>query len=153
MAHGKQDEPNLVPLLDLVLQLVMFFMVCANFVMEQVNEQIKLPSAISSKPLDKTPERTVYLNVDEKGVVQLSQLDAIRNERELTNPKQVESYMKVRYEQDMQSLSVEERAKGPRLRVVIRADGRTDTEKVDAVLRACRVAGFSTAELRAVRQE
>ena len=42
MSHGSSSsdkcEPNLVPLLDMVLQLVMFFMVCANFVMEQVNE-------------------------------------------------------------------------------------------------------------------
>ena len=39
-------EPNLTPLLDMVLQLVMFFMLCANFVMEQVNESVKLPLAI-----------------------------------------------------------------------------------------------------------
>src|SRR4029079_343313 len=36
-------EPNLVPLLDLVLQLVMFFMMCANFVMEENDQTIKLP--------------------------------------------------------------------------------------------------------------
>ena len=42
-----QAEPNLVPLLDLVFQLIMFFMVCVNFVSQQVNEDIKLPVAQS----------------------------------------------------------------------------------------------------------
>jgi biopolymer transport protein ExbD len=152
MAHGSKDaEPNLVPLLDLVLQLVMFFMVVTNFVMEQVNEQIKLPMATASKPLDKSSERTVYLNVDKEGQVQLSPLDRIGNESVLTNAKQVETYMKRRYEQDQQSMKPEERGKGPKLRVVIRADELTDTEKVDAVMKACRLAGFSSAELRVLR--
>src|SRR5262245_8678474 len=98
MAHGKGEEPNLVPLLDLVLQLVMFCMVCANLGMEQVNEQIKLPQATASRPLDKSGDRTVYLNVDKEGQVHLSALDAVGSERVLTNAKMVESYMKRRYE-------------------------------------------------------
>ena len=53
MTVSDRAEPNLVPLLDVILQLVMFFMLCANFVMEQVNEAIKLPDAIAAKPLDK----------------------------------------------------------------------------------------------------
>ena len=151
MAHGKGEEPNLVPLLDLVLQLVMFFMVCANFVMEQVNEQIKLPMATSSKPLDKSAEGTVFLNVDKEGQVHLSPLDAIGGERVLTNAKQVETYMKRRYETDQRSMKPEERGKAPKLRVVIRADELADTEKVNAVMVSCRLAGFSSAELRVIR--
>ena len=50
MSHGSSDkcEPNFTPLLDLVLQLVMFFMLCANFVMDQTSVEIKLPDAIAS---------------------------------------------------------------------------------------------------------
>lgn len=151
MSTGKVEEPNLVPLLDLVLQLVMFFMVCSHFVMEQVNESIKLPTANSSKPLDKSGEGTVYLNVDEKGQVHLSQLDATGRENILTNAKQVETYMKRRYEQDQQSMKEGDRGKGPKLRLVIRADERTDTKLVDDVMKACRLAGFSNAELRVIK--
>ena len=39
-AEGSNAEPNLTPLLDVVLQLLMFFMMCVNFVTEQVNEDI-----------------------------------------------------------------------------------------------------------------
>jgi biopolymer transport protein ExbD len=43
-------EPNLTPLLDVVLQLLMFFMMCVNFVTEQVNSDIALPDAQSARP-------------------------------------------------------------------------------------------------------
>src|SRR5438874_1788019 len=60
-------EPNLVPLLDLVFQLIMFFMVCVNFVSQQVNEDIKLPVAQSARPMDKTEVDVLFLNVDQSG--------------------------------------------------------------------------------------
>jgi biopolymer transport protein ExbD len=61
-SHDK-CEPNLTPLLDLVLQLIMFFMVCANFVMEQTNESVKLPTSFSAKPLQKDQERYIFINM------------------------------------------------------------------------------------------
>ena len=67
MAGGgnAHDEPNLVPLLDLVLQLVMFFMMCANFVMEQVDQTIMLPVAQSAKPMTDAKNRdVVFLNIN-----------------------------------------------------------------------------------------
>ena len=98
MSHGSaadKCEPNLVPMLDMVLQLVMFFMVCANFVMEQVNETIKLPEAVVAKPIEKE-EYFIFLNINKDGHVLLSALDAIGDDRILTNPKRVETYMKQR---------------------------------------------------------
>ena len=79
MSHGGgglgkgqvSSDPNLTPLLDLVLQLVMFFMLVANFVMDQVNETIKLPVAIEAKALDKTVDAYVILNVNQQGKVLL----------------------------------------------------------------------------------
>ena len=57
MSHGGSSEgsaePNLTPLLDMVLQRVMFFMLVCNFTMEQVNEDVKLPLASQAKPADK----------------------------------------------------------------------------------------------------
>ena len=82
MSHGPSGgdgikaEPNLIPLLDLVMQLVMFFMVCANFVMEQTNATIVLPEAIASKALDKNDAYPIFLNINKEGKVLLSKLDA-----------------------------------------------------------------------------
>src|SRR4051812_10361349 len=74
MSHGgsteDSGEPNLTPLLDMVLQLVMFFMMVANFSMENVNEDIKLPVAQSAQPMDKSDmEDVLYLNVNKEGQV------------------------------------------------------------------------------------
>src|SRR4051812_13993459 len=68
MSHGPLSisstaEPNLTPLLDVVLQLLMFFMMCVNFVTEQVNEDIKLPDSQSAKPMDKTESDVLFINL------------------------------------------------------------------------------------------
>src|SRR5260221_260803 len=56
MSHGGSDaseaEADLTPLLDLVLQLLMFFIINVNFVTEQVNPDIKLPTSESARPID-----------------------------------------------------------------------------------------------------
>ncbi len=150
MSHGKSEEPNLVPLLDLVLQLVMFFMVCANFVMEQVNETIKLPPAIASKPLDKSGDKALFLNINTKGEVLLSQLDAVGSDSTLTNAEAVKSYMIRRYDEDMKGLKPGE--KGPQLRIIIRADENAKFKDVYGIMSACRKAGFYDAEVRVIKQ-
>jgi biopolymer transport protein ExbD len=55
MAHGPSNdaavEPNLTPLLDLVLQLLMFFMICGNYAAEQSNEPVNLAFSETAKQL------------------------------------------------------------------------------------------------------
>ncbi len=68
MSHGGGSdggacEPNLTPLLDVVLQLLMFFMISVNFVSEQINEDIRLPKSQAVKPMDKADTDVLYLNV------------------------------------------------------------------------------------------
>jgi biopolymer transport protein ExbD len=62
-------EPNLVPLLDLVLQLVMFFMACTNFARENISETVKLPLAQSARPIeeDELKQTRLFLNIEENG--------------------------------------------------------------------------------------
>src|SRR5690348_3172057 len=72
MGHGGSDisrcEPNLTPLLDVVLQLIMFFLITVNFIrVDQLNEDIKLPVAQAAVPLDRTAEDWVFLNLDRNG--------------------------------------------------------------------------------------
>src|SRR5438128_1518495 len=68
MSHGPSSEgsvaePNLTPLLDVVLQLLMFFMMCVNFVNDQVKEDVKLPETQSAVPMDKTDTDVLFLNI------------------------------------------------------------------------------------------
>lgn len=65
MSHGGGDDsvdPDLTPLLDLVMQLLMFFIVNVNFVSEQVSPDIKLPSSESARPVDKADPNGLFLN-------------------------------------------------------------------------------------------
>src|ERR1700730_10826973 len=64
-------EPNLIPLLDLVFQLIMFFMITVNFVSAQLNEEIKLPIAQSARAMDKAEVEVLVLNMDSGGKVQV----------------------------------------------------------------------------------
>ena len=68
MSHGAaadlaHAEPNLTPLLDVVLQLLMFFMMCVNFVSEQVTEDIRLPQSQAVKPMDKADTDVLFINL------------------------------------------------------------------------------------------
>src|SRR5438132_11721637 len=104
MSHGSTEkcEPNLTPLLDLVLQLVMFFMLCANFVMEQTSVEIKLPEAVAAKPLDKDASDVIFLNVNSQGKILLPAVDREGDADTLDNPIQVEAYLKRRAKVDTQ---------------------------------------------------
>src|SRR5215471_7066258 len=63
-------DPNLTPLLDLVLQLIMFFMITVNFIrVDQFDDSVKLPVAQNAAPLDNTAEEYIFLNLDSKGTL------------------------------------------------------------------------------------
>ena len=157
MSHesgGDKCEPNLIPLLDLVLQLVMFFMVCANFAMEQVSEAIRLPTAVVAKPIEKADEYIIFLNVDQDGKVILAGLDArgtTKADNILDNPQQVLTYMKGRHSEDMRRKPKEGQAGPTPSLVIVRADKEANFEKVYAVMKSCRSAGYDRAQLRAIR--
>src|SRR4051794_14491642 len=61
-------DVNLTPLLDLVLQLIMFFMITVNFVrVDQFDESIQLPVATQAIPLDNSAEDWIFLNMNASG--------------------------------------------------------------------------------------
>src|SRR5262245_16221470 len=60
--HAAVCDPNLTPLLDLVLQLLLFFIICVNFVTEQVSGDIVVPYSTSAKPIVKSDQKAIYIN-------------------------------------------------------------------------------------------
>src|SRR5947208_5637956 len=62
---GNNMDLNLTPLLDVVMQLVMFFMMCVNFVTDQVNQNVLLPrSASAQEIMAKTDIDVLVINVE-----------------------------------------------------------------------------------------
>src|SRR5438309_3935268 len=87
---GKRDvssEPNLTPLLDLVLQLVMFFMLVANFVLDELSDKIHLPIASQAKPLTAKDQNITYLNVNREGKVLALHKDP------MASPEEIRTFM------------------------------------------------------------
>ena len=150
MSHGSTEkcEPNLVPLLDMVLQLVMFFMVCANFVMEQVNDTIKLPEAVAAKPIGARDPDTIFLNVNKKGVVLLAplQIQANNGRETLDNGDQVQRFMKRQHTEDVHNSP----DKKPRRSVILRVDEATPWEKTYEIMQAVQRSGYTQVKLRAI---
>jgi biopolymer transport protein ExbD len=60
-AADDSGEINLTPLLDMVLQLIMFFMMCVNFVSDQVNANVLLPTSSSAQELQSKAEGSVLV--------------------------------------------------------------------------------------------
>jgi biopolymer transport protein ExbD len=63
-------EPNLTPLLDVVFQLITFFMLVINFSSENYDQRVRLPVAESAVPVAeeaRVSEDRLVLNVDKEG--------------------------------------------------------------------------------------
>lgn len=161
MSYGNTEkaEPNMTPLLDLVLQLVMFFMLCANFVMEQTSIEVKLPKAIAAKALDREDSDLIFLNVamvkelDENNVErEVPRVFLPLTEREgqtdrLDNEVQVQNHMMRRAEREKRQTGNDK----PHGVVVLRVDKLIPFEATYSFMRACRTAGYEKVQLRAER--
>ncbi len=69
MGSEVKAEPNLTPLLDVVFQLITFFMLVINFSAENYDQRVHLPVAGSASPVDPgdgSKDRLV-LNIDKEG--------------------------------------------------------------------------------------
>ncbi len=62
-------EPNLTPLLDVVFQLITFFMLMINFSSDNYDRRVTLPVAGSARPVEddqQVAEDRLVLNIDSR---------------------------------------------------------------------------------------
>ncbi len=141
--HGSEREgaPNLVPLLDVVFQLIMFFMITVNFIrVDQLNEDILLPVAQAATPMDKAAEDWVFLNLNKDGKL-------IGSVETLTN----EGRLKVFLQTERLRLLREANEKGKKdlnIVIVLRAHKDVRYSRVFEVLDACSRCGYRAWQLR-----
>ena len=162
--HEKAAEPNLTPMLDMVLQLVMFFMLCANFIAEETNAMVKLPDASAARILSKDAERTCFINLtypgkDKFGVDQPKTLTfnagvrkvACANSLVLQEELATQYKLDEAFAQKKPETRVEWDAGKGRSLVIVRADMRHDYKEVNEILGAARAAGYKDVQLRAIQ--
>ena len=144
-SSGNDGGPNLTPLLDVVLQLIMFFMITVNFVrVEHFNDDIKLPTVQQARPLERSSDMFVFLNVAKDGqlVGKAEKLDT-------------EARLKAHLQKEKNRLDAEAREQGifnANITVVVRADADTKYADVYRVLDACSRAGYYSWQLRVLTQ-
>jgi biopolymer transport protein ExbD len=143
MSHGGGGGavPNLIPLLDVVMQLLMFFMMCVNFVSDQFVDGIKLPPAQTARPMDKSEVTSVlFLNMKSNGDLVVPGMETA-----LATRGDISFYLKQAYADDERA----EVGRAAKRSIVIRADKGTDYEKVYGLLSLCKEVGFRKLQLRA----
>lgn len=162
MSHGGGEvenvDPDLTPLLDLVMQLLMFFIVNVNFVSEQVSQDVKLPSSESARPVDKADPGALFVNQKVKSREYMNRLTAkererLQNEESIIlipgqapmSPPEAKSWLKDRYEL-LSKLSPD-----GEVRTVIhfRPDENLELGEMFKMMNYCKVAGFKKMKVRA----
>lgn len=138
--EGQACEPNLTPLLDLVLQILMFFIVTVNFVTEKTQEPVELPNSATARPLPPAyAAEPIFVNLRRNtagsfevyvtGVGVMTQSDARR-------------WVQKQYE-DLHRFGD---VKNP---VIIRAHKGADYAQVFQLMQSCSDAGFKNLSVRA----
>jgi biopolymer transport protein ExbD len=144
-------EPNLVPMLDMVLQMVMFFMLCANFAQDELSEKVKLPKAVEARALDKFTDRVVFVNLyQEKDPKTGGERWYVKIGPDVEeNAFQVQRTMENRLASYRAGLRERDTEKTPL--VVLRADERAEWKRVHEVMAACKRAGYGDVQLRVTK--
>lgn len=137
-------EPNLTPMLDMVFQLVTFFMLVINFQSAALDMSLKLPVVGSARPVETQSEDLMVLNIDMKGQVKMF--------GKVMDP---ESYLpkEAKFARDRIRMEtgkkVEPGAELPTL-IVVRADQKTPFDLLNKILTECQKNGFRKFALRAM---
>ncbi len=149
MGNEIKAEPNLTPLLDVVFQLITFFMLVINFSQDNFDSRIKLPVAGSARPQDdatKLAEERLVLNVDNQG-------NLLFNGRTLS-VEQAARTIKLEAQIARANLKAVNGKVGPNeglpARVVIRADRDTPFSSLFALIGTCQTNGYQKFDLKAM---
>jgi biopolymer transport protein ExbD len=142
--NSETVEPNLTPILDLVFQLITFFMLVINFKGAALDLTLQLPVLGSARPLDtKGVEQLLYLNIDSQG-----QLKLYGVVKDLQTYVAGEAAAAIK-QQKAANRDFQEGDELP-TRVVIRADKSTPFELLNDVLSTCQRYGYRKFSLNAM---
>jgi biopolymer transport protein ExbD len=142
MSHGSSDgaEPNLTPILDMVFQLITFFMLVINFKGASMDLSLKLPVLGSARPLDyHGSNEPIMLNLTREGKV-IAYGREIEPEKYLSREAQ---FLKSKLAGDQEI----------ELPIIIRADRTVEFSTLNRLIQTCQGQGFRRFSLGAVSKE
>jgi biopolymer transport protein ExbD len=142
-------EPNLTPLLDVVFQLITFFMLVMNFSNENYDQRVRLPMAGSARPIDdekQVSEDRLVLNIDQDGHLLFG------GEVQPLN----KAIQTIKHQADLIKINLKaaglkpDSTGGLPTTIMLRADKDTNFSSVLNVIKACQSNGFRKFALKAM---
>jgi len=143
-------EPNLTPLLDVVFQLITFFMLVINFSSENYDARVRLPVAGSARPVEEGDKAAVedrlVLNVDRQGHM-------LMTGRVLTSTQAIQE---IKHQADLVKLNARPAGIKPDppgglpTTIILRADRDTPFSSIYTLITACQANGFRKFALKAM---
>jgi biopolymer transport protein ExbD len=132
----KAAEGDMTSMIDMVFQLIIFFMVLINFSQDDQNQAIKLPSSELAKPAEAPLENPIVLNLAFNGNVYVGPETAtIAGLRPLL---------------ELESKVLTAKGKSAKdANIIIRADGNTAGGMVQELIKKCQESGYEKFALRA----
>ena len=148
MSHGSSAEPNLTPILDMVFQLITFFMLVINFKTAAMDLDLKLPVVGSARPVNtQGQEDLLILNINSLGELRVYGKIVADVSNYIANEAQASLLVARRSNQQIQF--------GDELpsTVVIRADKGTPFAMLNRIIEACQRSGYRKFALKAMNKE
>lgn len=146
-------EIDMTPMIDIVFQLIAFFMVITNFEQTQADERVKLPRDALAKPPEVKPDDSLTLNI---GFIRDMQGKKEDDEpwlfnfggEDQTRPLQSQELL------DREVRLYRQKEIDPKTVVIkIRADGDVPTGVVQQLIEICQKSGFETYAMSAMSGE
>jgi biopolymer transport protein ExbD len=147
LSSDNRAEPNLTPLLDMVFQLITFFMLVVNFKTAALDLNLRLPVVGSARPVESQATDLLVLNIDKEGTL-----------RVYNNPvKDIPGY--IANEAGASRLAA--RRMNPKFQegddlpttIVVRADKETPFKLLNRVIASCQENGFRNFSLKALNRK
>jgi biopolymer transport protein ExbD len=141
-------EPNLTPMLDMVFQLITFFILVINFKSAEIDLTLKLPVVGSARPVDTQGQRELLvLNINQSGDLRVYGRPVDNIENYVRNEAQASMLAARLTQTDLEA--------GEELptTIVIRADRATPFKMLNRVIKACQESGFRKFALKAMDKE
>jgi biopolymer transport protein ExbD len=141
-------EPNMTPILDMVFQLITFFMLVMNFKAAAMDLDLKLPVIGSARPVDSGGKNDLLvLNINQEGKLKvygelIKDVNSyIANEAQASMLAARKTLPDIKLGDDLPST------------VVIRADKRTPFKMLNSVISTCQTNGYRSFALKAMNKE
>ncbi len=141
---------DMTPMIDIVFQLIAFFMVITNFEQIQADERVKLPSDSLAKPPEVKAADELVLNIGFE-----------RNDKgEITDPQAYIFYngsaipvLKFGKEFEQEARIYKQKNQNPKdVPVILRADAKVDTGLIQDLIKLAQESGFTKFAFKATQK-